>query len=1008
MTSMFHQFEQPSQNVKNDSLSAAEMSALGFIQMKEPDEPIFQKTKKNLNITDKITHVALSNKYLYVAMANSSGTLLRINLSNSQQEEISLSKYMSTGRLSNLFVDPSGNHLLLTFFPNNSKDSPELCYLSRKSNKLKTTTKFRGHEFTEIGWNRYTSAENTTGSILLGTSKGLIFETEIVLEGEKFFTSGFSSSLEQYWRQVFDIGKGTNTPITGLEFYQIPMTDKYFIFVATPISLYYFDGKINSTEKPLLQQIFNKYLNVLEDQTCFKQTDTQPLRYSRLKLWSDEPNETPKFFVWLTNKGIRYGKIEPLFNEEKRVVKDIIKEYSEVIPFPKPSYVDMSVSPKYPMNIVATQFHVLLAYSDTIKGISLLSKELVYEDNYNEAFGKLINIVRDHFTNSVWAITENHLYKFIITKEERHVWQFYCDKQEFELAKKFSEDNKFHYNQVLIKEADMLFNKKEYMLSAERYAATQSGFEDICLKFIEAKELEALKVFLCKKLEKLTPHDQAQITMIVLCVIELFLDQLEYMRLQNQEQLPAYHDLQKHFESFLTLKHVSDCVKTNKTSIYNLIASHGDKDNLSKLTIVNKDFEQLIKQHIYNNDYCEALDVLKGQNNIELYYQFTPILIQEIPKLMVKALIEQKRHLMPVKLLPAFVSCDQEHQCIQVVKYLEFCKDHLKTSEKAIHNLLLTLYAKYNPQKLMEYLDYQGQNLLMVQYDVYFALRLCQERNLTMACVQLSALLGLWESAVDLALTIDPKKAKEIANMSPQNDVELRKKLWLKIAEFVISNKDEKDQENVSTDTTLQNENLNDIEKAMVLLQECDLLRIEDILPFFSDFETIDHFRTAICNSLKEYNQHIQDLKDEMDEAAKSAELIRKEIQSFRNRYTEVNQSDCCDICEKTLMVRPFYAFPCQHRFHSDCLLKELNPLLGPARKNKLADLHRQLNILNTQNIDNVSTASSGMSARDTVKADIDNIVASECLYCGENMIRNIDMPFVDDNVYDRIMKEWE
>lgn len=81
---------------------------------------------------------------------------------------------------------------------------------------------------------------------------------------------------------------------------------------------------------------------------------------------------------------------------------------------------------------------------------------------------------------------------------------------------------------------------------------------------------------------------------------------------------------------------------------------------------------------------------------------------------MVKALIDQKRHLLPVRLLPAFVSCDQEHQCIQVIKYLEFCKDHLKTSEKAIHNLLLTLYAKYDPQKLMEYLDSQGQNILMV------------------------------------------------------------------------------------------------------------------------------------------------------------------------------------------------------------------------------------------------------------------------------------------------------
>lgn len=42
-----------------------------------------------------------------------------------------------------------------------------------------------------------------------------------------------------------------------------------------------------------------------------------------------------------------------------------------------------------------------------------------------------------------------------------------------------------------------------------------------------------------------------------------------------------------------------------------------------------------------------------------------------------------------------------------------------------------------------------------------------------------------------------------------------------------------------------------DIKKAMEFLQQCDLIRIEDILPFFSDFVTIDHFKEAICNSLK-------------------------------------------------------------------------------------------------------------------------------------------------------------
>lgn len=84
--------------------------------------------------------------------------------------------------------------------------------------------------------------------------------------------------------------------------------------------------------------------------------------------------------------------------------------------------------------------------------------------------------------------------------------------------------------------------------------------------------------------------------------------------------------------------------------------------------------------------------------------------------------------------------------------------------------------------KVSCFLD-SGQDASVVCYDIHYALRLCQERNLTEACVQLSALLGLWESAVDLALTVDVKLAKQTANL-PQNDPDLRKKLWLKIGKF--------------------------------------------------------------------------------------------------------------------------------------------------------------------------------------------------------------------------------
>jgi hypothetical protein len=66
-----------------------------------------------------------------------------------------------------------------------------------------------------------------------------------------------------------------------------------------------------------------------------------------------------------------------------------------------------------------------------------------------------------------------------------------------------------------------------------------------------------------------------------------------------------------------------------------------------------------------------------------------------------------------------------------------------------------------------------------------------------------------------------------------------------------------------------------------------------------------------------------------MEEATKSAHLVREDIQSFRNRFTFISSDETCEVCNVTLMIRPFYMFPCQHKFHTDCLMNELNPLLG-------------------------------------------------------------------------------
>lgn len=236
--------------------------------------------------------------------------------------------------------------------------------------------------------------------------------------------------------------------------------------------------------------------------------------------------------------------------------------------------------------------------------------------------------------------------------------------------------------------------------------------------------------------------------------------------------------------------------------------------------------------------------------------------------------------------------------------------------------------------------------------------------------------------------------AKSCADL-PADDEELKKKLWLKIARHVVQ--EEKD-----------------VKKAMVCLSSCNLLKIEDILPFFPDFVTIDHFKEAICSSLQAYNQHIEELKQEMEDATLSAKRIREDMQEMRNKYGSVDPQDKCSGCDFPLLNRPFYLFLCNHMFHYDCLMQTVVPNLPQYKQLKLEDLQKKLGAAaqpsksrsHAKDEDSISLGK-GQKSREQIKADIDDIVAAECPFCGELMIRSIDKPFIDPQRYKEEMLSW-
>ena len=106
-------------------------------------------------------------------------------------------------------------------------------------------------------------------------------------------------------------------------------------------------------------------------------------------------------------------------------------------------------------------------------------------------------------------------------------------------------------------------------------------------------------------------------------------------------------------------------------------------------------------------------------------------------------------------------------------------------------------------------------------------------------------LLGRATEAVELALQkVGVELAMEQAN-KPE-DEEVRKRLWLRIARHSIAEMGSHDKDSVLA--------RRQIDTAMGILKKCgDLLKIEDILPFFPNFVLIDDFKEEIEQSLNEY-----------------------------------------------------------------------------------------------------------------------------------------------------------
>ncbi|KAF9015512.1 Pep3/Vps18/deep orange family-domain-containing protein [Cyathus striatus] len=879
------------------------------------DAPIFDLARVQYAFPASLTSMAVSSDTL--AMGFSSNILVLIELSHADNViKIPVGKPNEMS-IYKIFMDPSGRHIIIT------STQGENWYL------------YRTMVIESIAWNKAallsSSHSTSTREILIGARNGTIYEA-VLDAADEFF-----KSQERYLQSVFSLPE--RHPITGIKFdYYLP-TDpkKALVLVTTATRIYQFVGIVDKKSEDV-GRVFSALFAGYKDVAPKILELPGELQHSELQFFTPNPDQAlsiPKRMAWMTSSGIYHGLINLESTSEDHV------DAAQLLPYPTLNGDYMS---ELPISLALTEFHFLLLFKDRVIGICNLDDRMTHEEllpvKPNE---KVLGLVSDPVRKTYWVYTDQSLFELVVGNEDRDVWKIYQAKEEYDVALRYAK-TAVQRDQILAAQADHLFNSGKYFQAAQCYAQCSTAFEEVALKFLDANERDSLRSYLISRLERTRKTDVTQRMMLATWLVEFYLSKCNELddvvaaesvsqdvdNLQ-QERLIVEEDLKQFFETYKS--------NLDRNTVYELIQGHGRTDMYLHYATVIGDFERVIEHWVLEEKWLKALDIINRQTDLELYYRFGPVLIRQAPKETVDSWLRQPT-VDPIRLIPSLLQLQHAPRDPlspnQAVRYLNHVIFEQNNTSPTIHNLLITFYVSPSSPIYASPAEDDGPLLRFLSsaptdpitgkpfYDLDYALRICKLAGRTQPCVHIYSKMGLWENSVDLALEKgDLELAKVNADM-PEDDQPLRKKLWLKIARYVVQDK-------------------KDIKTAMQFLENTDLLKIEDILPFFPDFVVIDDFKEEIAHALEGYSNHIDDLKREMDEATQTAEAVKQDIAALKNRFITIDAGEQCSHCSHLLLTRQFYVFPCHHTFHADCLISLAKEYLPAHALRRIVALQNEL-----------------------------------------------------------------
>ena len=527
--------------------------------------------------------------------------------------------------------------------------------------------------------------------------------------------------------------------------------------------------------------------------------------YSELHFWSPGYRRSARTLAWLTGPGVYHG----VLNLADQKPGGSVIDSANLLPYPAVAVDDANdrnngnggIDPvaEIPLSISLTQFHFLLLYRDRIMGISSLDDRLVYEEGLPLKPGeRVISTAFDSSRHTCWVYTDASIFELIIKDEDRDVWHTYLHRGAYDTALAYAKTG-LQRQVVLAAQGDRYFKDGRAIQAAQCYAQTLTRtFEEIVLKFVDANERDALRYYLVARLERMSTAEVTQRMMLATWLVEIYLsriNQLEDIAASQaaSEDIENYKVEKMMLEDELKQFFVTYSEDLERKTMFRLIAQHGRPDLLLHFAEVVRDYELIVRHWISEEQWTEALKALGKQSDVMLYYKTAGILMKKAPKETIYVWTKESR-LQPRRLMPAILQHQPKAgQPNEALQYLLHVVQKQGNTDSAIHNLIITLLAKEDSDELLRFIESSKTNPLLGQpcYDLDFALRTCLSNGRRKACVRIYTMMELYGNAVDLALSGEEADLEAACNAAElaDGDTLQRKKIWLKIAKYVVETK---------------------------------------------------------------------------------------------------------------------------------------------------------------------------------------------------------------------------